>query len=218
VTLPFTLDQFARVFIDYNDAIWPVQVLAWTLGATTLGVAYIDRAWSARFVLAALALMWMWIGIAYHILHFAQINRTALAFGGAFIAEAVLFLLVAFRSPRLSFRFSRSMADAVACGLIVFGLVVYPLITLLWSHPYPATPMFGTTPCPTVIFTFGVLLLAKPRFSGWLFIIPAAWAIIGGSAAILLNVPEDFGLFAALASWIVLAKSWRPKGKQARAA
>ena len=55
--LPFTSDQFVRVFIDYNRSIWPIQPLAWVLGAVTVWIAYIDRAWSSRFVLAALALM-----------------------------------------------------------------------------------------------------------------------------------------------------------------
>lgn len=64
--------------------------------------------------------------------------------------------------------------------------------------------MFGVTPCPTVIFTFGVLLLAKPRLPFWLFVIPAVWAVIGGSAAILLDVREDWMLFGALTGWIAI--------------
>ncbi len=31
----------------------------------------------------------------------------------------------------------------------------------------------------------------------WLLIIPAVWSVIGGSAAVLLSVPQDYGLIAA---------------------
>jgi hypothetical protein len=107
------------VFIDYNRTIWPIQPFAWVLGAATVWIAHMDRAWSSRFVLAALALMWMWTGIAYHVLHFAEINRSAYAFGGAFIVEAVLFMLLSLRLPRhVSFRITSRLTDAVGCGLI----------------------------------------------------------------------------------------------------
>jgi hypothetical protein len=52
--------------------------------------------------------------------------------------------------------------------------------------------MFGVTPCPVTIFTFGVMLMTTERFSRWLLVIPFIWSLIGGSAAILLNVPQDW--------------------------
>ena len=57
-------------------------------------------------------------------------------------------------------------------------------------------PMFGVAPCPTTIFTAGVLLITGWRVSRWLLIIPVIWSVIGGSAAILLSVPQDTGLIA----------------------
>ena len=42
--------------------------------------------------------------------------------------------------------------------------------------------MFGVTPCPVTIFTFGLFLLTVRRFSYWLLIIPFVWSLIGGSA------------------------------------
>jgi hypothetical protein len=39
----------------------------------------------------------------------------------------------------------------------------------------------------------------------WLLILPGLWAAVGGSAAILLGVPQDFGLLASLALLILLA-------------
>jgi hypothetical protein len=53
-------------------------------------------------------------------------------------------------------------------------------------------PTFGV-PCPTTIFTVGLLMLATPRL--WrLSIIPVIWSVIGGSAAFLLGVSADYAL------------------------
>jgi Family of unknown function (DUF6064) len=57
--------------------------------------------------------------------------------------------------------------------------------------------MFGVTPCPVTIFTFGMLLATVPPISPWLLVIPFVWSLIGGSAAILLHVPQDWFLLAS---------------------
>src|SRR5678815_5669775 len=53
-------------------------------------------------------------------------------------------------------------------------------------------PTFGV-PCPTMIFTAGMLMLATLR-SWRLSIVPVIWSLIGGSAAFLLGVRADYGL------------------------
>ncbi|MDH3195550.1 MAG: DUF6064 family protein, partial [Hyphomicrobiales bacterium] len=79
-----------------------------------------------------------------------------------------------------------------------FAALLYPLWGWLAGHAWPQTPMFGVAPCPTTIFTVGVLLLGPWHAVRWLLVVPALWTVIGGSAAILLNVPQDFGLIATL--------------------
>jgi hypothetical protein len=68
------------------------------------------------------------------------------------------------------------------------------LLTIAFGHSYPAT--FGV-PCPTAILTIGVLLTVCRNVPAWLTIVPALWAFIGGSAALLLKVPTDYVLLAA---------------------
>ena len=57
--------------------------------------------------------------------------------------------------------------------------------------------MFGVTPCPVTIFTFGMLLLTTERLPRWLLVIPFVWSLIGGSAAIVLDVTQDWLLLAS---------------------
>ena len=45
-----------------------------------------------------------------------------------------------------------------------------------------------------------VVLAAEPRPSGWLFVVPIGWSLVGGSAAILLGVVPDLALFVAAAA------------------
>ena len=56
--------------------------------------------------------------------------------------------------------------------------------------------MFGLVPCPTTIFTFGMLLLAgRPR--RLLLWLPLLWSAIGFFAAIKFGIREDIGLLLA---------------------
>ena len=72
------------------------------------------------------------------------------------------------------------------------------------------TPVFGVAPCPTTIFTLGMLL---PSNAAWpLFVIPLVWSVIGGSAAVLLVVPQDYGLIldGAIAAMLIITRRWWP--------
>jgi Family of unknown function (DUF6064) len=43
--------------------------------------------------------------------------------------------------------------------LTIYAAALYPLLGLAMGHPSSELPMFGVTPCPVTIFTFGMLLL-----------------------------------------------------------
>ena len=141
--LPFTPEAFANVFAIYNQAIWPNQFVAWGLGAAALWAIFAKKAWGARVIFAILALLWMWTGAAYHLLYFTKINPAAYIFGLAFVIEAVLLAFFAFRPSRFRFALRNCTSVWIASGLIAYGLVIYPLATLLWKHHYPITTMFG---------------------------------------------------------------------------
>jgi hypothetical protein len=82
--------------------------------------------------------------------------------------------------------------------------VAYPLLGYAAGHRYPATPTFGL-PCPTTIFTLGLLLWADRPMPRWLLAVPIAWSALGASAALQLGVPEDLGLVAAGVTSLALA-------------
>ena len=97
----------------------------------------------------------------------------------------------------LNFGFRADPAAWVGVLFVVYSAVLYPLIGISTGHHYPALPMFGVTPCPVTIFTLGMLLLTTNPPSGYLLAIPLLWSLIGGSAAILLQIPQDWLLLAS---------------------
>ena len=90
--------------------------------------------------------------------------------------------------------------------------MIYPLIGQYSGHAYPYAPTFGL-PCPTTIFTLGVLLLLPYRLPWYIAIIPILWSVIGFSAAFMLGVVEDTALILAGILFVVL-NSRKPSGAQ----
>jgi hypothetical protein len=197
--LPFTREEFVVLFEKYNDAVWPVQVLAYLLGLAILAMVLRPSRAGDRFVAAGLAAMWLWTGIAYQWLQFSTINPAAYGFATLFVLQGVLFSVAAARGT-LRFAASAKPIAWVGMAFVAYAMLLYPLIGLLAGHHYPALPMFGIAPCPVVIFTFGLLMMATAHVSRWRLGVPLAWSLVGGSAAALLGVPQDwFLLFSGLA-------------------
>jgi Family of unknown function (DUF6064) len=38
--LPFTPEQFLAVFVDYNNAIWPIQIVVYPLGGVAVALLF----------------------------------------------------------------------------------------------------------------------------------------------------------------------------------
>ncbi len=188
--LPFTPAEFFAVFVRYNQSVWPLQVVL-------LGSALI-AAWLTAFrgprgataALIILALLWIWMGVVYQGWFFRSINPAATIFMIVFLCQGLLLLYAAF--TRRVEGMVLDSAGLIGGALILYALVVYPALGYFLGHRYPASPTFGL-PCPTTLFTLGLLLWMRPV--PWLlFIIPLGWAAIGTSAAVKLGVQEDFGL------------------------
>jgi hypothetical protein len=148
---------------------------------------------SDRYSLVLLAAMWIWTGVVYQIGFFSSINPIALAFGAAFVLQGVL-LLDAARRGRVAFGTSRGLRRATGWALLIYSLLLYPLLGIALGTDYFELPAFGLTPCPVTMTTVGVLLLAPGPVLRRLYVIPVTWSIVGGSAAGLLRMPQDWVL------------------------
>lgn len=214
--LPFSRSEFLGVFAAYNTAIWPIQFAAAALGFVTIFLLFWRPPWADRTISAVLCFFWLEMAVGYHWLHFAAINEAAYAFGVLFALQALIFLIEGVIRGRMHFETSPGLRSWLAALLIGYAFLVYPLLGLLATHPWPETPLFGVTPCPTTIFTLGFLVLVRHPHARMLAGIPVLWSAIGGSAAFLLDVPQDMGLIVAALLWAVAAIL--PRQRQDRAA
>ena len=194
--MPFTVDQFLEVFASYNNAVWPVQFVLVFLALAVIFLSVKNPNHSNHIICLILAFLWIWIGVVYHLVYFTAINPAAYAFGALNIIQAGLFLYYGLTKSALSFHFQPNLFGAAGMILIVYGLLVYPILGQLLGHGYPYSPTFGL-PCPTTIFTFGILLLADKRVPIPVLIIPFVWSLIGFSAAFNFGIWEDTGLLVA---------------------
>jgi hypothetical protein len=194
--LPFTNEQFFGVFRLYNSTVWPAQVFLVLLAVLAIVFIALRRPWSGAAVSAILALLWVWLGVAYHLAFFARINPVAYGFGALSIVGGFLFAWHGVICRRFEFAFDRSFRTGLGIVLLVFALVVYPVWSTLAGHGYPELPTFGL-PCPTTIFTIGVLALASGARLRAVLAVPILWSLVGGQAAFLLDVKPDLGLLVA---------------------
>lgn len=203
MTLPFSQEQFLAVFATYNSAIWPIQIIAVLLGGISIVLLFWQCFWSSRAISGILALFWAFMGVIYHWSYFAKVNSAAFLFGALFLVAALIFLFEGTIRNRIHFAWNSRSAFSWLAGLLaLYGLVAYPLLGLLVTHPYPQTPLFGVAPCPTTIFTFSLLLVMRHQYPWMIALVPLIWAIIGGSAAVLLGITQDLGLIVAAVLWV----------------
>ena len=191
--IPFTVDQFLNVFEQYNVAVWPAQVFLYTMGIVAVCLTLSRQKDFSRGVSLILSLFWIWMGLAYHFWYFSTINRTALIFAAFFVLEGIIFFIVGVLKHQLKFRFSLNFYGIAGGVFLLYALIVYPVFGYWLGHRYPAAPTFGL-PCPTTIFTFGLLLWTNRRVPLYVLAIPLAWTFLGFWAAISLGMIEDLGL------------------------
>jgi hypothetical protein len=192
MSLPFTTEQFLNVFALYNNSIWPGQILLNILGILAIVLCFRANVPSV-LISTLLAVLWIWTGVVYHIVFFSSINPAAFVFGGLFVVQGALFFFSGAVKREMTFGYRSNARVYTGALLLAYSLVVYPVLGYFLGHVYPNSPTFGA-PCPTTIFTFGLLLWTTTRVRWYLIIIPALWALVGSTAALNLGIREDLGL------------------------
>jgi hypothetical protein len=205
--LPCNRSEFLDVFAAFNLAIWPFQVMATLFGVFTVSLLFRRTEWADRVIALGLAIVWFVAGAGYHWRYFSAINDLAILFGAFFVGAGLLFLVEGALRGRIRFQAMSGVRFVLGLVLAGYALVVYPLIGMFFTVPLPETPLFGAAPCPTVIFTFGLLMVAQYPRKWLLAAVPVLWGVIGGTAAFLLDVPQDYGLIVAVVAWFAVELS-----------
>lgn len=198
--LPFTDTQFLEVFFAYNAMFWWVAILLW-LATSFLLIQLIRQQGNSLALTVLAAVHWLWSGLVYHAVFFTPINSAAWVFALLFISEGLAFIWFGAVQRRLTFRFETSPRAIVGLIFVIYSLS-YPVFVLWAGFRFPFAPGFAV-PCPTTIFTVGLLLTAVRPVPGWLIVVPVVWSVIGGSAALVLGMTPDLALFVGGVSLLV---------------
>src|SRR4051794_10996927 len=217
--LPVAATGLIALFERYNPAIWPAQVVAYLLGTAAVTLVFIRAPWGSRAIAAILAACWLWVGIVFLGIFGRQLSpAVALVEGAIVAAQGLLFLGAGVIRPHLAFRVGANLYGVVGGLMVAYALVIYPILGFVLGHGYPRAPLFGVAPCPTTIFTCGLLLWTGTRVRRYLLVVPLLWAALAAPAAVGQGVIEDLALpLAALLTTALLLWRDHPAGLRPQA-
>jgi hypothetical protein len=199
--LPFTEQQFFDVFGVFNTALWPVLIALW-MASCWVTLRLIRGHANSISITVVAAAHWAWTGVAYHAWYFSRINPAAWLFAALFVIQAGGLLWEGVLHRRLVFDWAGAPRHVVAAIFLMYSFL-YPLFVIT-SHALPRAPIYAV-PCPTVLFTTGLVFAARPPVRRGLLIVPIVWSLIGSSAAILLGMTPDLMLLPGAALLLVYA-------------
>jgi len=194
--VPFSLGDFLNVFKSYNQTIFPLQIVFYFIAFLSIYFLFTGNKNLNKIISITLSFFWLWMGIVYHIIFFSAINNAAYIFGAFFIIQGIMFAGCGLIRKKLSFGYSKNIYNYFGIVFLLYALIIYPVLGYNLGHSYPYSPTFGL-PCPTTIFTFGILLFTNKKMPLHLLIIPLLWSVIGFNAALTLTIYEDTGLLIA---------------------
>ncbi|MCF8242790.1 MAG: DUF6064 family protein [Melioribacteraceae bacterium] len=196
MNMPFTTNQFLEVLKLYNEAVFPLQIIFNLMAIAAIYLIFKRIRLSGKIISSILAFFWLWIGIAYHLVFFTEINKAAYGFGVLNIMQGGIFIYFGLLKNELTFEFKKDGFSYTGIIFFLYALIIYPVLGYLFGHEYPYSPTFGL-PCPTTIFTFGMLLFIDKKIKSGVYLIPLIWSLIGAFAAFNMGIYEDYGLLAA---------------------
>lgn len=186
--IPFSHDIYFRLLERIGETYWPLHIVTLLLGVLVLLLALRYKARAGSMLLAPL---WVVVGVAFFLRHYAELNWAGNYIGYAFIAEAVMLLYIALSGKGLA-KTAPDKRPVVIVGLILAltGLVGWPFIGLLSGESWYQAEVFGIFADPTAIVTLGLLLIMLKGWVLWLSaIIPLLWLVVSGLTWWVLLTP-----------------------------
>ena len=195
MNISLTIEQMLSVFETYNKATWPLQVFSCLLVIAAIILIVRTRVNTSRIVSAILSFIWLWTGVVFCIIYWARVYTLSYGYGALYIIQGLIFFASIFK-PKLSFRFEPGIHSIVGILFIVYAMAGYTLVGYFLEHIYPQSVSIILAPCPTVVLTFGLLLLTDKKIPKYILIIPLLWSICG-VIPVSLGILEDIGLIIA---------------------
>jgi len=124
-----------------------------------------------------LAVLWIFVGWTFVWGRYAPINWAMVYLAPAFGFQAALLLIAAFRGW---FTGGSSLPHRAGLAVAAAGVVLYPLLPLLFGRSLSTSEVFGIAPDPTAIATLGLALASRRRTALLLVPVPLLWLVASG--------------------------------------
>ncbi len=206
--IPFSREVFLDFVAQYNALLWPAHIATLMLGVMLIYLVLRPSKRWERLPALFVATVWIGIGVGYFGLHFSSLNWAAWLSAFFFILQGALLVWVGVVRNRLGLEFDGSLSGWTGIVFLVTAIAVYPLLSLATGTGLAAIPTVGIVPGPTVLMTWGFLLMTAARPPLALTLIPFIMAFIGAAAGWLIGLPADLvlPLAAIVGLWPVLAR------------
>lgn len=210
--IPFTAEVYFRLLERMGETFWPLHLLTLALGAATLLLAVKH---CPRIACLLPAPLWAFVAVAFFIQRYAELNWAGGYVGNAFIAQAVLLLVMALTGWGMDHA-PRATNQPVAIGIAItlFGLIIIPLMAPLSGASWYQAEVFGIHADPTAVTTLGLTLVILRGFALWIAaIIPTLWLVVSSLTLQVLDLTGAAVPFTVLAIALVgvVWKSVRPE-------
>lgn len=172
----FSETTYYRQFELYNNAIWPLHIIAIAFSIMILYAFWKKPIWGGRFIAMLLIFSWGWVAWAFLYERFYSIHVVANWYAWGFVIQAGLLWWYGIVKNHLIICEQNHLRTYIGRGLLCSALILYPFIILFSGRSWMQFEMFALTPDPTVLATLAILLLCKVPLV--LYIIPIVWGII----------------------------------------
>jgi len=184
-----------------------MQIVTVVLGAFLIWLTLSPGPGRGRIVAVGLAVSWLSVAYAFHIERFATIHFAAWIFAWLFVVQAALLFWVGVVQNKIQFTSGMNIANRMGLGLAIFAVFLQALIERLAGRAWSEVDVFALMPDPTVIATFGFLLMMAGPTSWKLLIIPILWSTISAAMSWTMGAYENLVtsgagvLTFAIATW-----------------
>ena len=110
--LMYSARTWYRLVEQYNGALWPAHLVTILLGIAVVWLILRPRP-DGRLIAAILALLWMWVALAWHLRYFLTINWAAGWFAGGFGLQSLLMLWFGVVRRDLTFDVGRRIGQRI---------------------------------------------------------------------------------------------------------
>lgn len=192
--LPYSADALFAQFDLYNQAIRPVPVLALLLVGIVVYLSVRSRQDRSHLIFTILAAGWLWTGIVYHQVFFADLNFAAPVYGGFFVLQGVLLFWFGAVRRGNAVGFDGGLSAWAGLASILVSAAALPAVDWAQGAGWTDSRLPLIAPGATAGFTAGILMMTPGRLPWHLCAIPVLWLFIAGAHAWALDIRQDFAL------------------------